>query len=110
MTFSNKCKKIFLTHLGLVRQYNSPKPHCSPSIIIQGNLHLSKHPRERFYRFFKFLRFPQKGFLGFLVWGVDCVLTYTISVFLDGFLSFSEVIKKAIYKKKHPVDLYLPVC
>ena len=45
-------KQSFLTPLGLVRQYNSPKPYCSPSIIIQGNFHLSKHPRERFDRFF----------------------------------------------------------
>ena len=35
---------------GLVRQYDTP--YCSPSIIIQGNFHPSKHPRERFYRFF----------------------------------------------------------
>jgi len=46
-------QKIFLIPLGLVRQHNSPKPYCSPSIIIQGNFHLSKHPRERFYRFYK---------------------------------------------------------
>ena len=26
--------------MGLLRQYNSPKPNCSPSIIIQGNFHL----------------------------------------------------------------------
>jgi len=39
-------KKSFLTPLGLVRQYNSPKPYCSPSIIIQGNFHISKHPNE----------------------------------------------------------------
>ena len=35
-------KKSFLTPLGLVRQYNSPKPYCSPSIIIQGTFHLSR--------------------------------------------------------------------
>ena len=46
-------KKIFLTPLDLVRKYNSPKPYCSPSIIIQENFHLSKHPRERFDRFFE---------------------------------------------------------
>jgi len=46
-------KKSFLTPLGLVRQYNSPKPYFSPSIIIKGNFHLSKHLRERFYRFFQ---------------------------------------------------------
>jgi len=45
-------KKTFLTPIGLVRQYNSPKLYCSPSIIIQGNFHLSKHPNERFDRFF----------------------------------------------------------
>ena len=43
-------KKSFLTPLGFVRQYNSPKPYSSPSIIIQGNFHLSIHPRERFDR------------------------------------------------------------
>ena len=42
----NEEKKSFLTPQGLVRQYNSPKPYCSPSIIIQGNFHLSKHPNE----------------------------------------------------------------
>jgi len=41
--FQKKCKKIFLTPLGLVRQYNTPKPYYSPSSIIQGNFHLSKH-------------------------------------------------------------------
>ena len=47
-------KKSFLTPLGFVRQNNSPKPYyCSPSIIIKGNFHLSKHLRERFYRFFQ---------------------------------------------------------
>ena len=46
-------KKLFLTPLGLVRQYDSPKPYCSPSITIQGIFHLSKHPRERFDRFFR---------------------------------------------------------
>ena len=51
-TFSKKCKKSLLRPLDLVRQYNSPNPYCSPSIIIQGNFHLSKHPRERFDRFF----------------------------------------------------------
>ena len=51
-------KKSFLTPLGLVRQYNSPKPYCSPSIIIQGNFHLSKHLNERFDRFFHFSLFP----------------------------------------------------
>jgi len=45
-------QKKILTPLGFVRQYNSPKPYCSPSIIIQGNIHLSKYPRERFDRFF----------------------------------------------------------
>ena len=45
-------KKSFLTPLGFVRQYNSPKPYCSRSIIIQGNFHLSKHPNEWFDRFF----------------------------------------------------------
>ena len=45
-------KISFLTPQGLVRQYNSPKPYCSTSIIIQGNFHLSKHPRERFDGFF----------------------------------------------------------
>ena len=58
-TFSKKMqKKSFLTPLGLVRQYNSPKPNCSPSIIIQGNFHLSKQPNERFDRFFTFSYFP----------------------------------------------------
>ena len=28
------CKKSFLTNLGLVRQLSSPKPYCSPFIII----------------------------------------------------------------------------
>ena len=51
--YQKNAKKIFLIPLGLVRQHNSPKPYCSPSIIIQGNFHLSKHPRERFYRFYK---------------------------------------------------------
>jgi len=50
--FKKNAKKSFLTPLGLVRQYDSPNPYCSPSIIIQGNFHLSKHPRERFDRFF----------------------------------------------------------
>ena len=53
--FKNMEKKSFLTPLGLVPQYNSPKPYCSPSIIIQGNFHLSKHPRERLDRFFEFI-------------------------------------------------------
>ena len=44
--FQTNAKKSFLTPLGLVRQYDSP-------IIIQGNFHLSKHPRERFDRFFQ---------------------------------------------------------
>ena len=44
--FQKNEKKSNLTALGLVRQYNLPKPHCSPSIIIQGNFHLSKHPNE----------------------------------------------------------------
>ena len=48
-------KKSFLTPLGLVRQYNSPKPYCSPSSIIHGNFYLSKHPRERLYRFVKMI-------------------------------------------------------
>jgi len=50
--FQKNAKRSFLTPLGIVRQYNSPKPYCSPSIIIQGNFHLSKHPREKFDRFF----------------------------------------------------------
>ena len=50
--FKKMQKKSFLTPLGLVRQYDSPKPYCSPSIIIQGNFHLSKHPNEKFDRFF----------------------------------------------------------
>ena len=50
--FQKMQKKSFLTPLGLVRQYDSPNPYCSPSIIIQGNFHLSKHPRDRFDRFF----------------------------------------------------------
>ena len=50
--FQKHAKKIISTPLGLVRQYNPPKPYCSPSIIMQGNFHLSKHPRERFDRFF----------------------------------------------------------
>ena len=50
--FQKHTKKIFLTPLDLVRKYNSPNPYC-PSIIIQGNFHPSKHPRERFYRFFE---------------------------------------------------------
>ena len=50
--FKNMQKKSFLTPLGFVRQYNSPKPYYSPSIIIQGNFHLSKHPNEWFDRFF----------------------------------------------------------
>ena len=49
-------KKSFLTPLGFVRQYNSPKPYCSPSVIIQGNFHLYKHPNERFDRFFTTFR------------------------------------------------------
>ena len=40
-----------MTPLGFVQLYNSPKPYCSPSIIIQGNFHLSKYPRERFDTF-----------------------------------------------------------
>ena len=48
--FQKNAKKSFLTPLGLVRQYDSPNPYCSPSIIIQGNFHHSKHPR--FDRFF----------------------------------------------------------
>ena len=44
--FKNMQKISLLTPLGLVRQYNSPKPYCSPSIIIQENFHLSKHPNE----------------------------------------------------------------
>ena len=46
-------QKKNLTPPGLVRQYDSPNPYCSPSITIQGNFHLSKHPRERFDRFFR---------------------------------------------------------
>ena len=42
--FQKNAKKIFLTPLSIVRQYNSPKPYCSPLIIKQGNFHLSKHP------------------------------------------------------------------
>ena len=45
-------KKSFLTPLGLVRLYNSPKPYCSPSTIMQGNFHLSNFLRERFDAFF----------------------------------------------------------
>ena len=45
-------KKSFPKLLGLVLLYNSPKLYCSPSIIIQENFHLSKHPNERFDRFF----------------------------------------------------------
>ena len=45
-------KKLILTPLGLVREYNLPKPYYSTSSIIQGNFQLSKRPRERFYRFF----------------------------------------------------------
>ena len=41
-----------MTPLGFARLYNSPKPYCSPSIIIQGNFHLFKYPRERFDTFF----------------------------------------------------------
>ena len=52
--FKKMQKKSFLTPLGLVRQYNLPKPYYSPSIIIQGNFHLSKHPNERFDRFFRY--------------------------------------------------------
>ena len=37
--FKKMQKKSFLTPLGLVHQYNSPKPYCIPSIIIQGNFH-----------------------------------------------------------------------
>jgi len=55
--FQNMQKKSFLTPLGLLRQFNSPKPYCSPSSIIQGNCHLSKYPRERFDRFFDILFF-----------------------------------------------------
>jgi len=54
-------KKSFLTPLGLVRQYDSPNPYCSPSIIIQGNFHLSKHPREWFDRFFKQFRYHNES-------------------------------------------------
>ena len=50
--FQKNAKISFLTPLGLVRQYDSPNPYCSPSTIIQGNFHFSKHPRERFDRFF----------------------------------------------------------
>ena len=41
-----------MTPLGFARLYNSPKPYCSPLIIIQGNFHLFKYPRERFDTFF----------------------------------------------------------
>ena len=44
-------KKWILSLLGSVvitRQYNSPNSNCSPSIIIQGNVHLPKYHRERF--------------------------------------------------------------
>jgi len=57
-------KKSFLTPLGLVRQYNSPKPYCSPSSIIQGNCHLAEHARERFYAFFS-IQFEQISKSGF---------------------------------------------
>ena len=61
--FKKMQKKNISDTLGLVRQYNSPKPYCSPSIIIQGNFHLSKHPRERFDRFFtaQILPSPRSG-------------------------------------------------
>ena len=35
---SKKCKKIISDPLGLVRQYNSPNPYCSPSIIMFLNI------------------------------------------------------------------------
>ena len=35
--FQKNAKISFLTSLGLVRQYDSPNPYCSPSTIIQGN-------------------------------------------------------------------------
>ena len=41
-------KKLILTPLGLVREYNLPKPYYSTSSIIQANFCLSKHPRVRF--------------------------------------------------------------
>ena len=38
--FKNMQKKLFLTPLGFVRQYNLPKPYCSPSIIKTGKFFL----------------------------------------------------------------------
>ena len=66
-TFSKNAKKSFVTPLGLVRQYNSSKPYCSPSIIIQGNFHLSKHPRERFDRFFLLYKKIYHSFINYMV-------------------------------------------
>ena len=69
-------KKLFLTPLALVRQYNSPKPYCSPSIIIQGNFNLSKHPNERFDRFFSML--CHKFFASFCYYSVVNALLHKL--------------------------------
>ena len=45
-TFSKKCEKI----ISVAKTIS-----CSPSIVIQGNFHLSKHPRESFKGFLMFL-------------------------------------------------------
>ena len=56
-SFSKKMERKNISYTP--RLYNSPRVNifhqnytCSPSIIIQGNFHLSKHLRERFYRYF----------------------------------------------------------
>ena len=54
--------KLYTFHIGEVytdiyrlsiRLYNLSKFFCCPSIIIRGNFHLLKYPRERFDTFFK---------------------------------------------------------
>ena len=45
-----KCKYALIFVVYMSEKYF--KPYCSPSIIIQGNFHLSKHPNEWFDRFF----------------------------------------------------------
>ena len=47
---SNSDRKSQLS--GIFTEPSNPRAYCSPSIIIQGNFHLSKHPNEWFDRFF----------------------------------------------------------
>ena len=70
------------------RQHNSPKPHCSPLIIIQGNFHLSKHFMERFYTFFSSLStisFVEKmmPISNFLIYKVLNALFLSIKIYKD---------------------------